>query len=234
MMAQRIDHITTTYDGHEFHEEPMPLEDQIEKYYKSRNSFLSYQHGVWVTCHARRRLHEMLHVVGADVAYVDTDSIKCINDHTSDFSAINQKLEAEAEAAGAYAPDPDGVIHHMGTWEYEGTYSEFKTLGAKKYVYKKDDEIVSTIAGVDKNVGSKFFQQHGLDAFKNGTRLKDSGHLIAFYNDDDIHFIEIEGERIETASNVAIVNNTYTIGVTDEYLTLLEKALANQEEIYYI
>ena len=234
MMAQRIDHIMITYDGHDFHEEPVTLEDQIRKYYKSRNSFLSYQHGVWVTCHARRRLHEMLHIVGADVAYVDTDSIKCINDHKADFAAINEKLEAEAEAAGAYAPDPDGVMHHMGTWEYEGTYSQFKTLGAKKYVYQKGDEIISTIAGVDKRVGSKFFQQHGLDAFSIGTRLKDSGHLTAFYNDDDIHYIEIDGERIETASNVAIVNNTYTIGVTDEYLDLLEKALANQEEIYYI
>ena len=234
MLCQRIDHIITTYDGHDFHEEPVTLEEQIQKYYKSKNSFLSYQHGVWVTCWARFRLHRMTQTVGADVAYVDTDSIKCINDHRSDFDAINEQLVEEAKLARAYAEDKDGNIHYMGTWDYEGTYSEFKTLGAKKYVYKKGDEIVSTIAGVDKATGSKFFSIHGLDAFANGTRLKDSGHLTAFYNDDDIHFIEIDGEKIETASNVAIVNNTYTIGVTDDYLDLLEKALANQEEIYYI
>ena len=237
MMAQRIDHENVTYDGHDFITNQVTLEEQIEKYYKSYNSFLSYQHGVWVTCHARRRLREMLTVIGRDVAYCDTDSIKCINGHQKDFEEKNKQLEKEAAAAGAYAADPDGVIRYMGTWEHETNkekYSEFKTLGSKKYVYRQGDHVVSTIAGVKKTTGSKFFLMHGIDAFKNGTRIKNSGHLTAFYNDDEIHEIEIDGEKIETAANVALIDNTYTIGVTDEYLDLLEKALANQSEIYYI
>ena len=237
MMCQRIDHDSTIYDGHDFVTTTVSLEEQIEKYYKSYNSFLSYQHGVWVTCHARKRLRDMLTVIGRDVAYCDTDSIKCINDHLEDFEAKNKQLEKEAAEAGAYAADPDGVIHYMGTWEHETNkekYSEFKTLGSKKYVYRQGDHVVSTIAGVNKKTGSKFFSDHGLDIFRNGTRIKDSGHLTAFYNDDEIHYIEVEGEKIETASNVALVDNTYTIGVTDEYLDLLEKALANEDEMYYI
>lgn len=234
MMAMRVDHETVTYDGHDFKTDLKPLEDQLSKYYKSYNSFLSYQHGVWVTCHARARLQTMLEIVGKDVVYCDTDSVKFINDHNEDFDQMNKKLVKEAEAVGAYAADKNGVIQYMGIWEDEGTYDEFKTLGAKSYVYKKNDAIVSTISGVDKKAGAAFFAKHGLDAFTKGTAIKNSGHLTAFYNDDDIHYIEVNGEKIKTASNVAIVNNVYTIGVTDNYLALIEKALANEEEIYYI
>ena len=234
MLVQRIDHDTTTYDGHDYITEICDISKVIEKYYKSYNSFLSYQHGVWVTAHARKQLQEMLWTVGKDVAYCDTDSIKCLNDHTDEFEKMNEKIHKEAEAEGAYACDKNGVIQYMGVWTYEGCYDSFKTLGSKKYLSEEDGEVISTIAGVNKHTGSVFFKEHGFDVFENGTRLKDSGHLTAFYNDDDIHTIEINGEVIETASNVAIVDNTYTIGVTDEYLDLLEKALDNEDDFYYI
>ena len=236
MMVMRIEHETVTYDGHDFKCTSKPLSEQIEKYYKSYNSFLSYQHGCWVTNAARARLQTMLEIVGKDVCYCDTDSIKCLGDHKADFDRMNEKLIKEAKDAGAYAADVDGVIQYMGTWEYEGKYDQFKTLGAKSYVYKKGDEIVSTISGIDKKAGAKFFDTYGLDMYKFGTTIKDSGHLVAYYNDDDIHEIEIDGVKIETASNVAIVNDTYTIGkgVSSEYLDLIEKALDNIEDIYYI
>lgn len=234
MMVMRIDFPDVTYDGHDFETTAKPLEDQIEKYYRSRNSFLSYQHGIFVTCAARSRLQQMLEIVGKDVVYCDTDSIKFMNDHNAEFEAMNDKLKKQAMDAGAYAEDAKGNIQYMGTWDDEGTYDEFKTLGAKAYVYSKHGDIVSTISGVDKKAGAAFFSTYGLEAFTKGTRIKDSGHLTAFYNDDDIHEIEIDGVKIETASNVAIVNNTYTIGVSDDYLELIEKALANTEEMYYI
>ena len=237
MMCQRMDHDKTTYDGHDFITEPVTLEEQIEKYYRSRNSFLSYQHGVWVTAHARKRLRDMLQVVGRDVVYCDTDSVKCLNGHQKDFEKKNKELIKEAKAAGAFAEDKNGNVQYMGVWEHETKeekYSEFKTLGAKKYVYRQGDHVVSTIAGVNKKTGSAFFEKNGLDALADGTRLKDSGHLTAYYNDDEIHIININGEDIETASNVAIVDNTYTIGVTSEYLDLLEKALDSQNDFYYI
>ena len=234
MMCQRIDHDSTVYENGEYITTACDLDEVIRKYYKSYNSFLSYQHGLFVTSHARAALRKMLVKVGKDVAYCDTDSIKCLNDHRPDFDAINKEIEKEAAAAGAYAEDKDGNIHYMGVWEYEGTYDEFKTLGAKKYVSREGEKVVSTIAGVNKRTGSAFFAAHGFGVFENGTRLVDSGHLTAFYNDDEIHTITIEGVQIETASNVAIVDNTYTLGVTDEYLDLLQKALANEDDMYYI
>ena len=237
MMCQKIDHDQTEYDGHDFVTTPGILDELIEKYYKSRNSFLSYQHGVWVTCHARKRLRDMLNIIGKDTVYCDTDSVKCINGHKEDFEAKNKILEKEAADAGAYATDPEGKIHYMGTWEHETAkekYSEFKTLGSKKYVYKQGDKVCSTIAGVNKKVGSRFFKDFGLDVFRHGTRITDSGHLTAFYNDDEIHNITVNGVNIVTASNVALVDNTYTLGITDEYMDLLEKALAKEDNLYYI
>ena len=237
MMCQRLDHDQTVYDGHDFITTAVDLGEQIAKDYKSHNSFLSYQHGVWVTAHARKRLRDMLQIVGKDVVYCDTDSVKCINGHETDFAAKNEELKKEASAAGAFAEDKNGNIQYMGIWEHETKkekYSAFSTLGSKKYVYIQGDHCVSTIAGVNKKTGSEFFKEYGIDKFKHGTVIRDSGHLTAFYNDDEIHEIEIDGDKIVTASNVALVDNTYTLGVTDEYMDLLEKALDNEDSLYYI
>lgn len=237
MMCQRIDHDTTTYENDDYVTTPVPLEESIAKYYKSYNSFLSYQHGVWVTANARKRLRDMLNVIGSDVVYCDTDSIKCVNDHQKDFDKKNREIKRAAKRAGAYAKDINGKIQYLGLWENEtqdALYSEFKTLGAKKYVYIQNGKVNSTIAGVNKKVGREYFTRETINAFAIGARITDSGHLTAYYNDDAIHYITIDGCKMLTASNVALVNNSYTIGVTDEYLDLLEKALAKEDNLYYI
>ena len=237
MMCQRIDHDTTTYEDDDYKTTPVSLEESIAKYYKSYNSFLSYQHGVWVTANARKRLRDMLNVIGSDVVYCDTDSIKCINDHKKDFEKKNREIKRAAKRAGAYAKDINGKIQYLGLWENEtqdALYSEFKTLGAKKYVYIQNGKVNSTIAGVNKKVGREYFTRETINAFAIGARITDSGHLTAYYNDDAIHYITIDGCKMLTASNVALVNNSYTIGVTDEYLDLLEKALAKEDNLYYI
>ena len=235
-MVMRIDQELTEYDSisHKYNPTQPALEEILTKFYKSYNSFLSYQHGVWITANSRKRLREMLWKVGSDVIYCDTDSIKYVGDHEADFQEKNKQIIKEAEAAGAFAETKSGKIKYMGVWDDDGTYEEFKTLGAKKYVYSEDGIIHSTIAGVSKKAGQKFFSTNGLDAFKIGNVIPDSGHLTAFYNNDNIHQITIKGCTFTTASNVALIDNTYTIGVTDEYLDLLEKALDKCQDIDYI
>lgn len=90
---------------------------------------------------------------------------------------------------------------------------------------KKDGKYYSTIAGVSKKIGQKFFNEHGIDAFQIGTVIENSGHLVAYYNHDKIHQITVDGCIMTTASNVALVDDAYTIGVTDEYLDLLLNAI---------
>lgn len=172
------------------------------------------------------RLEIMLNTIGPDVIYCDTDSIKFIGDHRADFDRINKKLQEKAEAAGAYADNREHKRYYLGTWDPEHTMTRFKTLGAKKYLYEIDGkEIFSTIAGVNKKRGQEFFQAHGFEAFKNGTVIENSGHLVAYRNDDPIHTIRIDGCEMTTASNVALVDDTYTLGVTSTYIELLDKVM---------
>jgi hypothetical protein len=205
----------------------------IEDYYKSRNSFLAYQWGVWVCAWARFRLHQMMSLIGRDLVYIDTDSCKFLNyeNHRDDIEELNKKLLQEAETAGAYADDKNGVRHYMGVFEYDGFYDNMKTLGAKKYVVSIADKCYSTIAGVSKKAGQEFFSKHGIDAFKIGAVIENSGHLVAYYNDDEIHEIEVQGVKMETASNVALIDDTYTIGVTDDYMNLLQNIVRNEYDM---
>lgn len=245
-MVMRIDQEMIYYSDsdHEYYTDDKDLEEMLAKFYKSRNNFLSYQHGVWITANARRRLRTMLWKVGEDVVYCDTDSIKFLGDHEKQFEEKNKLLQEEALKFGAYAVTGKGKIKYMGVWENEtedtdhGVYDEFKTLGAKKYVYMDyqdgEKEVVSTIAGVNKKAGSAYFKENGIDSFAIGTTLINSGHLTAFYNDDNIHEITVDHCKFLTASNVALIDNTYKIGVTGEYLDLLKKAVENREDLEYI
>lgn len=234
MMVTDVCKPVVEYIHGEFTTRPLDMDDALNKYYKSRNSFLSYQHGVWVTANARRRLRRGLWKVGRDNVYDDTDSIKCRNDHSADFAELNAENETRAQEVGAWAEAPDGSIKIMGTWEEETPpegYEEFRTLGAKKYIVKSGGKYHSTIAGVSKKAGAEFFNRKGIDAFEIGTVIERSGHLVAYYNDDEIHKITIDGCTFTTASNTALIDDTYTIGVTGEYLGLLENALANRADI---
>lgn len=237
MSVMRIDQDSCIYENGEYIIQKAKVSEALEKYYKSRNSFLSYQHGIFVTANSRKRLRDMLWIVGRDVVYCDTDSIKCLNNHNLEFEAKNEEIKKRAIECGAYAEDKNGKVRYLGVWDHEGrqypTYEKFKTLGAKKYVVVENGEYKSTIAGVSKKVGEAFFTANGLESFAIGTKIEDSGHLVAYYNDDDIHKIKIDGCIMTIASNVALVDDTYTIGITSDYLDLLNKALANMSDIIY-
>jgi hypothetical protein len=237
MMVMRIDQSVISFDGHDFHEEEKPIGERLEKYYKSRNSFLAYQWGVWVTANSRKRLRDMLRIIGRDVVYCDTDSIKYVGNHRVDFARKNNELRRQAIAAGAYADNKDGKRFYLGLWDNETKpgheYQEFRTLGAKKYVVQQNGKYKSTIAGVNKKVGAAFFNRHGIEAFRIGQVIENSGHLVAYYNRDEIHTVTVDGCTMTTAANVALVDDTYTIGVTGEYMDLLQKALEMKANIEY-
>ena len=231
-MVMKIDQTCIKWDPVKrlYYDDTPKLEEALDKFYKSRNSFLQYQQGLYITAAARLRLREMLWEVKRDTIYCDTDSIKGINDHHADFENKNIELKKLAIDCGAYAEDIEGNIKYMGIWENETEehlYDEFKTLGAKKYVYRQGEKIKSTIAGVSKKAGAAYFTEHGVDGLKQNAVITNSGHLTAYYNDDDIHTLEIDHTRFTSGSNVALVNNTYKIGVTEEYVDLLLKGIDN-------
>lgn len=195
----------------------------LDKFYKSWNSFMPFQVGIFVTANARKQLQEGIDKIGLDVVYCDTDSIKYINDHEQDFKELNDKINK------SFCASRNGVSYPMGVWDSENQkgkhyeYDQFKTLGAKKYAFVKDGKIGITVAGLSKKDGAKELEKMGgIKKFENGAVFINSGRSVAYFNNEEIHKITVDGVEIETGSNIAIVDTTYTLGITDTMLDIID------------
>lgn len=237
MMCTDPVHETIWLDDEGWHVEkvdtPEAIKEALDKYYRSRNSFLSPAWGVWVTAHARAWLQKAIDLTGDCTCYVDTDSDKFQALDISIFHELNQIAIERSKEVGAYATDIKGKAHYMGVFEEEEAYERFRTWGAKKYAYEQyndDGEIKlhTTIAGVNKKKGAPYLEKNGgLEAFKieykNGKREGfifppgESGRTTAYYNDIGIHTLNVDGVKITNGSNIGIIETSYKLGITDEY-----------------
>lgn len=214
--------ISINEDG-EWIEDAPEIASALKKYWKSRNSFLVYAWGVWITVWARRHLEDLFNALGEDkVIYGDTDSGKAVDVDISKIDALNAKIMALADERGAYC-DYNGTRYYMGIYEHENKVpiAKFKTLGAKKYVYEDEKGLHVTISGVSKKLGAK--ELGTIDNFVPGFIFKDAGGLTLYYNDAEqgIHQITVDGCAMTTASNIGMVDSTYEIGITREYAELI-------------
>lgn len=214
--------ISINEDG-EWIEDAPEIADALKKYWKSRNSFLVYAWGVWITAWARRHLEDLFNALGQDkTIYGDTDSGKAVEVDISKIDALNAKVMALADKRGAYC-DYNGTRYYMGIYEHENKVpiAKFKTLGAKKYVYEDEKGLHVTISGVNKKLGAK--ELGSIDNFVPGFIFKDAGGLTLYYNDAEqgIHQITVDGCTMTTASNIGMVDSTYKIGITQEYAELI-------------
>lgn len=214
--------ISINEDG-EWIEDTPEIADALKKYWKSRNSFLVYAWGVWITAWARRHLEDLFNALGQDkVIYGDTDSGKAVDVDISKIDALNAKVKALANKRGAYC-DYNGTRYYMGVYEHENKVpiAKFKTLGAKKYVYEDEKGLHVTISGVNKKLGAK--ELGSIDNFVPGFIFKDAGGLTLYYNDAEqgIHQITVDGCTMTTASNIGMIDSTYEIGITSEYAELI-------------
>ena len=231
-------------NGNPFTLEPWDIEGSIARYYKSRNSFLAYQWGVWVTAHCRNRLQKAIDKVGIDAIYCDTDSLKFLGDHSKDFEDLNNEILQEADACqlltSCDVTEPDtsenpGKVHHyqLGIWEKEKSYETFKSLGAKKYAYtykydkygKTDPNLHITVAGLSKAKGGEWLTKHGgMAKFRADTLIPagSSGRTVSSYIDyKEPYILLYKGEEILTGSAIAIYETSYTFSITGEYAELL-------------
>lgn len=207
------------------------IKSELDKFHKSRNSFLYYPWGVWVTCWARLHLEDLIGITGQDrTIYCDTDSSKAVGVDISSVDKFNEKIIALAEERGAYY-DCNGTRFYMGIAEHENDepIARFKTLGAKKYVYHDKDGFHITIAGVSKAKSydtGEYIAVEEMRCIKNfapGFTFSRAGGNELVYNDNvGIHNITIDGCTMETASNIAMLDSTYTVGITAEYASLID------------
>lgn len=233
MMVTAIDNDNIQYnsDSMEWCRESADLEKQLNRYYKSRNNFLSYQWGCWVTSQSRLALRKMLTLVGNDMVYCDTDSIKFVNEkHIKEFNDFNKYIISLCEKAQpkAYAVRNDKK-EYLGIWDDDvkgGYYKRFRTWGAKKYAYELlDNSFHITVAGMSKKKGAQAFGSIENFIIDKNKAYENVGRTVAYYNNEKPHSITVNDCTFTTASNIAIVDTTYTLGVSTTYSELLEENL---------
>lgn len=241
------------YSDNEWSIQKADIATLIDKYNKNMNRVLYYPWGVWVTAYARRNLFSGILEFKNDYIYSDTDSIKVLNidEHKSYIENYNKEVTKKIENCLKHYDIPidmarpktiKGVCKPMGVWDYEGSYTRFKTLGAKRYITEKDGNISITIAGVSKNAGVKYLKHtyktndeifnnftenlsFPATYYFNGKEENGSGKLCHTYIDS-----YMEGEVIDYMGNkyiyneesgVHMENTEYTLSLDNEFKNLI-------------
>lgn len=130
--------------------------------FKDNRYFLNYDWGVWISNGSRVRLwNDLIIPYDKHVIYADTDSI--FTDIALDVSEYNLKIDErlrkvcderglDFEKTRPYSKKK-GIRTPLGNLTIEEEWTEFKTLGAKKYCerWKSDGKLHLTISGVSKD-----------------------------------------------------------------------------------
>lgn len=221
------------------------LEEEIEKYNESKTRFLYYPWGLWVTAYARKNLWSGIMAVGSDYVYSDTDSLKLLNynNHLEYISWFDNQMIEKLNAMAAYhkidiakfhPETKTGKVKTIGVWDFEGTYELFKTLGAKRYMYKLGDKIQITVAGLSKQKGVEYMLRVSendpikvFNMFDNNLYVpaNETGKMTHTYIDEELKFIETDylgnSEIIETLSSIHLENCEFTLSISSNYYKFL-------------
>lgn len=154
MMVQRIiqqiceeDFDTATWTS----DIPEEKEQEIlDKFYKSRNSFLPFQWGCWVTAYAQENLFK-LGACCKKWIYSDTDSVKGYDWDMVKLQAYNDEIIQISNERGVGLVEYKGEYFRLGIADFDGEYSEFITHGSKRYCYRDTEGLHITVAGVPKD-----------------------------------------------------------------------------------
>ena len=141
------------------------LAELYEKYVKKFTSILPYQFGVWVTSYAFKNLFTLGKCVdtenGGVWLYSDTDSCYATKWDKEKINAYNENCKKKLEANGYSCVVYKDREYWLGVAEHDGSYSQFRTCGSKRYVVryarteenkkdKKAGKLKITVAGVPK------------------------------------------------------------------------------------
>jgi hypothetical protein len=218
------------------------IEDKLteEKYNKEvkkkkrqlRKCFTWYSLGCYITAYARRNLWRgILGNTGGinndfSVVYCDTDSIKMLQNGTKFFDEYNKEvMERENKRALELGIDPKlfspvdkfGNEHRLGVYDYEEYYSEFKTLGCKRYIGRIDGELKMTVAGVRKK--AVYALKDDINNFTNRFIFDEdeSQKLLSFYRDDMTPVTWCKGKKDEYYSTqkfgICLQPTTYELSI---------------------
>ena len=209
-------------------------EKDIKKYNDSKQRFLAYQWGIWVTAYARANLWNGILAIKEDYCYSDTDSIKLINpkEHSNYFTDYNERIVKKLHKMldhynlphDAISPKTiKGEIKTIGLWDYEFT-CDFKTLGAKRYVERRsDNKLYLTVSGINKDAVQLL--DNNIDNFKDGFNFdKDADCVtkkLCTYLDNITECKFDDGYINKYKHGINLRRTGYLLTLTDEYKHLI-------------
>ena len=187
---------------------------QLKKHLKRNFAF-----GVYTTAYARRNLlTAIVHNCPDNFVYCDTDSIKFIgkNEFYDTNGVLNEYKNNDA-------------IYGLGRFEYEGYYQNFKTYGAKKYIYRKKGKVEHVVAGIPKEYKIKF------EDFKLYTYY-DKCKLAHVYISDDYNYVKIteNGYEDERYNNKIKININAINEFKEKYKIKTKGGVALYETGYFL
>ena len=237
MCVTSIVHDTVNFNGAEWTTENGNLEEELKNYNTDKNRFLFYHWGVWCTAYARNNLYTGIRECKDDYIYSDTDSIKIFNadKHKNYFEKYNKWIVQKLEKCLKYHNIPldyispktiKGDIKTLGIWDFDGFYTDFKTLGAKRYIYRKDDKISITVCGLSKKSGKEFIenQQKPFLFFNDGMFVdcEHTGKMTHTYIDREIENVITDylGNQAyyHEKSFIHLEKTDYLLSLSDMYI----------------
>lgn len=256
MMVTDIIRELITYDNDtEWGSEVPDIDKALNRYNKSYNRFTFYPWGIYVTAYARTALFTGIleFITGGssdpakythDYVYSDTDSIKGMNrsSHEKYINKYNQNIRTQLCKAMDFHKLPyemiepkniKGVPKCLGVWDYEGDYEYFKTLGAKRYMDKKDGEWSLTVSGLNKKITVPYLvKKYGDDCINH---FDEDLTIPAEYTGKNTHTY-IDEETSGTIrdylgnlgyyheySSIHLEGAEYSLSITPEYMTYINR-----------
>lgn len=211
--------------------------DKLRRF-KDKRYFLNYDWGVWIANGARCRLWRDL-VIPYDrhVMYCDTDSI--FTDISIDFSDYNESIknhiadicnERGLDVNLTRPKDKKGRTSFLGCLTVEEEFTEFRTLGAKRYCerWKRDGQLHLTLAGINKDAVSCLHDD--IENFRNGVVFDkddpDVNKLLHTYFENQPPIIFPDGYVSDQKRGVNLRPNGYRLTMDKSFDDIIE-GLAN-------
>lgn len=224
--------------------------EALHDYNSSRSRYLYYPWAAWVTAYSRSILLNTIYDMedaGVTVLYCDTDSIyfKSSPKAAAIVERVNARIRANlttamkarwphataSEVEDALAPcDMKGNRRHIGIFELDGQYDNFKTLGAKRYIVEKDGHLKTTVSGLSKSTGKYIEENGGMELFTDGMNVpaEHSGRLTHTYIEETGNYIVTDylGNTCEMRQKgfVHLEPSPYVLSVSDLYRSFVQKA----------
>lgn len=215
-------------------------ETALTDYQADYKSILLYQTGVYVTAYARNELLQHNLILGDDVVYNDTDSIKFLNfdKYKSYFEEYDKKVLQDLKTACNYhklninlifPKDKNGIVHPLGVMSDEGNYTKFKTLGCKRYIYEQKGKLKATVAGCPKKSVVDYLSTYpdAFSAFNNQMFIPSSlsGKNTHFYTEcfNEIEVQDYQGNicKLIPLTGISLVPSTFEINLSAKYKAFL-------------